>query len=310
MDGVEEDVERRGLIVEQIRRACEQWGFFQVKNHGMPFSLMTQTQQVFREFFELPYEERNKIRAEAEEDALPDEGYGDRFGGKGRKSANWSDRLRLYTFPVSGRRYELWPTHPPSFRETVEDYCEETDKLVRLISELISEGLGLETSFLNDYFAGKSQQVLQVNYYPPCPQPDVTIGLRKHSDNNLITLLLQDAIVGLQVKKDEEWITVKPVEGWFVVNVGDQIEILSNGRYRSVEHRAFASSKSRISIATFSAPSDETVVGPIPELLTAKERPRFQPITFSEFKKSFYFAGWAKASSGKEHLGHLLVDQD
>lgn len=107
----------------------------------------------------------------------------------------------------------------------MEDYCDETDNLVCLISELISESLGLEISFLNDYFAGKSQQVLQVNYYPPCPQPDVTMGLTKHSDNNLITLLLQDTTLGLQVKKDEKWITVKPVESWFVVNVGDQIEV-------------------------------------------------------------------------------------
>nr|QCP71066.1 leucoanthocyanidin dioxygenase [Pohlia nutans] len=306
MAGVE-----HGVVVEQIRRACEQWGFFQVKNHGVDLQLMSRTQQVFREFFELPYEDRNKIRAVAEHDALPDEGYGDRFGVKESNSANWSDRLRLYTFPVSGRRYELWPQHPPSFRDTVEDYCEEADKLTSRISELISESLGLEPEFLNDYFAGRSQQVLQVNYYPPCPQPDVTMGLRKHSDNNSITLLLQDATVGLQVKKDDQWVTVKPVEGWFVVNVGDQIEILSNGRYRSVEHRAFVSAKPRMSIATFSAPADDTVVGPIPELLRrAEERPRFRAIKFSKFKKSFYYAGWAKAPSGKDHLGHLLIDQD
>jgi isopenicillin N synthase-like dioxygenase len=112
-----------------------------------------------------------------------------------------------------------------AYRETLEEYCEEQDKLMSRISELISEGLGLRTSYLNDYFTGKYQQQMQVNYYPPCPQPDVTMGLRKHSDNNLLTLILQDSTAGLQVKKDGQWITVKPTEGWFVVNVGDQIEV-------------------------------------------------------------------------------------
>lgn len=307
MDGV--DGERRGLVVQQIRSVCEEWGFFQVKNHGVPSSLMKRMQGEIREFFELPYEEKNKIRARTDGSTLPDEGYSDRVGLK-EGSANWSDRLRLYTLPAPSRRYELWPKHPPSFRETLEEYCEEQDKLMSRISELISEGLGLRTSYLNDYFAGKYQQQMQVNYYPPCPQPDVTMGLRKHSDNNLLTLILQDSTAGLQVKKDGQWITVKPTEGWFVVNVGDQIEILSNGRYRSAEHRAFVSSKPRISIATFSMPSNETVVSPIVELLGGKERPKYRAISFSDFKESFYYAGWAKATTGKGHLDHLLVSQD
>ncbi|KAG0553884.1 hypothetical protein KC19_12G046400 [Ceratodon purpureus] len=309
IDMVGVEGERRDLVVQQIRSVCEEWGFFQVKNHGVSLPLMKRMQQEIREFFDLPYEEKNKIRARFDGHVLPDEGYSDRFGLK-EGSANWSDRLRLYTLPASSRRYELWPKHSPSFRETLEEYCEEQDKLMSRISELISEGLGLETSYLNDYFAGKYQQQLQVNYYPPCPQPDVTMGLRKHSDNNLLTLILQDSTPGLQVKKDGQWITVKPMEDWFVVNVGDQIEILSNGRYTSAEHRAFVSSKPRMSIATFSMPSNETVVGPILELLGTEEQPKYRAISFSEFKDSFYYTGWATAPTGKGHLKHLLISQD
>lgn len=77
-----------------------------------------------------------------------------------------------------------------------------------------------------------------------------------------------------------------------------------------MEHRAFVSSKPRISVATFSMPSNETVVSPIPELLGAGERPRYRAISFSEFKDSFYYAGWEKAPTGKGHLDHLLVGQD
>lgn len=113
MDGVEG--EYRALVVQQIRSVCEEWGFFQVKNHGVPLPLMKRMHQEIREFFDLSYEEKNMIRATAAGDALPDEGYSDRFGVKGG-SANWSDKLRLYTLPASARRYALWPKHPPSFR--------------------------------------------------------------------------------------------------------------------------------------------------------------------------------------------------
>lgn len=108
--------ERRGLVVQQIRSACKEWGFFQVKDHGVPLSLMKKMQQELRQFFDLSYEEKSKIRAKTVGDSLPDEGYSDRMSHKEGRSSNWSDKLRLYTLPVSGRRYELWPTHPPSFR--------------------------------------------------------------------------------------------------------------------------------------------------------------------------------------------------
>ena len=113
LDGVEGD--RQRLVVQQIRSACEEWGFFQVKNHGVPLSLMKRMQGEICDFFDLPYEEKNKIRARTEGDTIPDEGYSDRFGVT-EGTANWSDRLRLYTLPASSRRYELWPKHSPSFK--------------------------------------------------------------------------------------------------------------------------------------------------------------------------------------------------
>ena len=90
--------------------------------------------------------------------------------------------------------------------------------------ELISESLGLQPFYMKEYFSGG--QILQANYYPSCPQPNLAIGLVKHSDLGSVTLLLQDGNPGLQVLKDGEWITVKPMEDVFVVNLGDQIEVI------------------------------------------------------------------------------------
>ena len=113
---------------------------------------------------------------------------------------------------------------PTSCREVAERYSEEQKKLARRILELISESLGLQPFYMNEYLGGV--QNLQANYYPSCSQPDLAMGLVKHSDLGSATLLLQDKNPGLQVLKDGEWITVRPMEGVFVVNLGDQIEVI------------------------------------------------------------------------------------
>lgn len=111
-----------------------------------------------------------------------------------------------------------------SCRETEEEFIQEQSNLSNRILELISESLGLKPSFMEDYFE-EYKQVFVVNFYPPCPQPDLAMGIHKHSDFGLLTLLLQDTTPGLQVFKDGEWITVKPVDDAIVVNVGDQVQV-------------------------------------------------------------------------------------
>ncbi|XP_026440618.1 probable 2-oxoglutarate/Fe(II)-dependent dioxygenase [Papaver somniferum] len=97
---------------------------------------------------------------------------------------------------------------------------------------------------------------MRMNYYPPCPQPELAIGLTPHSDFGGLTILLQiNKVEGLQINKEERWISVKPLPNAFVVNVGDVLEIMTNGIYRSVDHRAVVNStKKRLSIATFHDP--------------------------------------------------------
>ncbi|XVF23934.1 hypothetical protein REPUB_Repub13aG0082800 [Reevesia pubescens] len=80
---------------------------------------------------------------------------------------------------------------------------------------------------------GELEQGLRINYYPPCSRPDLVLGISPHSDACSLTLLLQDdEITGLQIKQKEEWIPVKPIPNCLVVNIGDAIEIMSNGMYK------------------------------------------------------------------------------
>jgi isopenicillin N synthase-like dioxygenase len=94
----------------------------------------------------------------------------------------------------------------------------------------ISEALGLDSDYLNRVF-GNHDQLMGINYYPPCPNPDLTIGIAGHSDSGAITILMQGDVSGLQVLKNGRWVAVEPIPNAFVVNLGDQVQVGSSKKY-------------------------------------------------------------------------------
>lgn len=105
------------------------------------------------------------------------------------------------------------------------NYVKEVRELGFRVEEAISESLGLEKSSIREVL-GEQGQHMAVNFYPPCPEPELTYGLPAHTDPNALTILLQDAQVsGLQVLKDGKWLAVKPHPDAFVINLGDQLQV-------------------------------------------------------------------------------------
>ncbi|OAY74284.1 1-aminocyclopropane-1-carboxylate oxidase 1 [Ananas comosus] len=148
-------------------------------------------------------------------------------------------------------------------------------------------GLGLEEGRLGAAFGGEEVGVcMRVNFYSKCPQPELTLGLSSHSDPGGITVLLvDDRVKGLQVRKDGAWVTVQPIADAFIVNVGDQIQVLSNAVYRSVEHRVLVSATDeRLSMAFFYNPRSDLPLAPVPELVTPDRPALYQPMTFDEYR--------------------------
>lgn len=126
--------------------------------------------------------------------------------------------LRKWSFNYSSYVYVR-------YRETVSNYCQEVRELGFRVEEIISESLGLYKGCFKQVM-GEQGQHMAVNYYPPCPQPELTYGLPGHTDPNALTILLQDLNVsGLQVLKDGKWLAVKPHPHAFVINIGDQIQV-------------------------------------------------------------------------------------
>nr|CAB3495397.1 unnamed protein product [Digitaria exilis] len=153
----------------------------------------------------------------------------------------------------------------------------------------ISESLGLEASYMKDTL-GDQEQHMAVNFYPRCPEPELTYGLPAHTDPNALTILLMDQdVAGLQVLHGGKWVAVNPKPGALIVNIGDQLQALSNGQYRSVWHRAVVNSdRERLSVASFLCPCNDVELGPARKLVTEETPAVYRSYTYDEYYKKFW----------------------
>ncbi|KAF8370085.1 hypothetical protein HHK36_031881 [Tetracentron sinense] len=262
---VEGDEDQWRTEMVKLASSCEEWGFFQVINHGIDRSLLETIEKIAMEFFMLPLEEKQKYPM------APGtvQGYGQAFVFSEDQKLDWCNMLALGVEPHFIRNPKLWPTKPAKFSEILEMYSKDIRKLCQNLLRFIALSLDLKQEAFNKMF-GVAVQAVRMNYYPPCSRPDLVLGLSPHSDGSALTVLQQGRgnSVGLQILKDKTWVPVQPVPDALVINIGDTLEVLTNGRYKSVEHRAVThKEKDRLSIVTFYAPSYEIELGPLPELV-------------------------------------------
>ncbi|KAH7514635.1 jasmonate-induced oxygenase 4 [Ziziphus jujuba] len=277
----EERVRERALSL--LSEACKEWGFFQIVNHGVSHELMKNVKAMWREFFGLPLE----VKQEYSNSPVTYEGYGSRLGVEKGAVLDWSDYFFLHFMPPALRNPDKWPSLPPSCRDLIMEYGNEVVRLCGKLMKFLSINLGLGEDYLQNAYGGDDiGACLRVNFYPKCPQPDLTLGLSSHSDPGGLTLLLpEENVAGLQVRRGDNWITVKPIPNAFIVNIGDQTQVLSNAIYKSVEHRVIVNSqKDRVSLAFFYNPKSDLLIQPAKELVT-KDRPALYPaMTFDEYR--------------------------
>ncbi|KAM0946861.1 putative flavanone 3-dioxygenase [Dioscorea sansibarensis] len=275
----------KSQIISQILHACQTFGFFQVVNHGVGLDLIEKMMVVSKEFFKLPMEEKMSLYSD---DPAKKMRLSTSFNVQKETVRNWRDYLRLHCYPLE-RYTPDWPSNPPLFRDVVSSYCREVRQLGLRLLGLISLSLGLEESYIEQVL-GEQEQHMAINYYPTCPEPELTYGLPAHTDPNALTILLQDPHVpGLQVLKEGQWVAVNPHPNAFVINLGDQLQALSNGRYRSVWHRAVVNSgMERMSVASFLAPCNSAVISPPKKLIEDGSPAVYRSFTYDEYYKKFW----------------------
>ncbi|KAL0874531.1 hypothetical protein Bca101_024236 [Brassica carinata] len=275
-------------VASEICHAAAKLGLFQIVNHGIPPAELKALIAAARGFFELPAEERRRYwrGSSVSETAW----LTTSFNPYKESVLEWRDFLKFEFLP---QRHGYDATWPPVCKEQVTDHFERMKPIANNILTILMNNL-------NSTIDETSEQTLMgtmrmnFNYYPECPEPSLAIGTGRHSDINTLTLLLQeDGVVSslyARVTEDgEKWIHVPPIPGAIVVNIGDVLQIMSNDRYRSVEHCVLVNkSCSRVSIPVFCGPVNDSVIESLPEVLENNEMARYRKVVYSDYLKVFF----------------------
>ncbi|KAI3740325.1 hypothetical protein L2E82_30753 [Cichorium intybus] len=288
--------------LNKLHIASKEWGFFQVINHGISESLLEDFKREVLSFFKLPIEEKQKLWQNEESQ----EGFGQLFVVSDEQKLDWCDLFYIFTLPHSLRKSQLFQKLPPILREKLEAYSMEIKILAMAILGEMGKALGIDNEEITELFEDGYQSV-RMNHYPPCQEPELAMGLYPHSDAGGLTILYQlNETEGLQVRKNGNWVSVKPLPNALVVNIGDTMEIVSNGVYKSIEHRASVQSNmERLSVATFYVPNMAKEVGPAPSLVAQHNVANYRRVPLVEYYKGFF----ARKLEGKSNLEFMKLEE-
>jgi isopenicillin N synthase-like dioxygenase len=264
----------RRAEAEAIRRACRDSGFFYISGHGVPDTLIARLEEQSQAFFALPPEEKLAIRMARGGRAW--RGYfpigGELTSGKpdqkeglylGAELGEDHPKVAART-PLHGRN--LFPDAIPGFRETVLEYIDALTRVGHALMEGVALSLGLAESYFEARYTHDPLVLFRIFRYPPraAAADDETWGVGEHTDYGLLTILLQDAVGGLQVKSPRGWIDAPPLAGTFICNIGDMLDRMTSGFYRSTPHRVRnPSGGARFSWPFFFDPGFDAKVQPI-----------------------------------------------
>ncbi|RAL44101.1 hypothetical protein DM860_015022 [Cuscuta australis] len=291
-------------IVSQIGNACRVWGFFQVVNHGVSEGKRREMEKVARSFFRQSVEEKREVRRDEENV----HGYHD-----GEHTVNVRDWKEVFEFALESpyllprsqnpdaaheisEVYNLWPKHPPQMRKVSEEYGKEMEKLGFKLMALIARSLGLPADTFEPFYKTQTSTVM-LTHYPQCPFPHLALGVGPHSDSGALTILYQDDVGGLEVKRksDGEWVRVKPIPDAYIINLGAVIQVWANDVYESVEHRVVVNStRERFSIPFFFNPAHDTMVKPLDGLTDGRNPARYTPYNWGMFDASRKLSNFRK----------------
>lgn len=237
----------RDAVAAQIGAACRAHGFFYVTGHGVDAALVQRLEDLSHRFFALPEDTKMQWRMALGGRAW--RGYFPLGGELTSGRPDWKEGLYLGTeLPATHPRVQAkTPVHGPNlfpdvpdFRETILDYMAAVTQLGHRLMEGIALSLGLPAAYFSERYTADPLILFRLFNYPTQPVPeglDVQWGVGEHTDYGLLTVLHQDHIGGLAVHTPGGWVDAPPVPGSFVCNIGDMLDRMTGGLYKSTPHR-------------------------------------------------------------------------
>nr|GMD74974.1 anthocyanidin synthase [Ipomoea batatas] len=246
-----EDLEVREKCREELRKAAVDWGVMHLVNHGIPEELTGRVKAAGEGFFGQPIEEKEKY---ANDQATGNvQGYGSKLANNASGQLEWEDYFFHCVFPEDKTDLSIWPKTPSDYIDATREYAKQLRALTTT--------------------------------------PELALGVEAHTDVSALTFILHNMVPGLQLFYEGKWVTAKCVPNSIIMHVGDTVEILSNGKYKSILHRGVVNSeKVRVSWAVFCEPPKEKIIlQPLPETVSEADPPRFPPRTFAQHIKHKLF---------------------
>ncbi|CAI9118914.1 OLC1v1020543C1 [Oldenlandia corymbosa var. corymbosa] len=295
---------QRDEVSKLIVKACEDFGFFKLINHGVPMDVISSLEEASFDFFAKPSSEKER----ASLCSNPPYGYG-------CKNIGLNGDVGEVEYLILDAKPAAITTYPINLRDAVSSYVEAVRELACEILDLMAEGLGAQqTSVFSSFIrAVNSDSLLRLNHYPPLRDRDTSpstgnaaaatasatsgadgvcnrIGFGEHTDPQILTILKSNGVGGLQISvQDGVWVPVSPHPTAFFVNVGDVLQAMTNGKFLSVRHRAMVNwQESRMSMAYFASPSLDSRISPLAHLVTPNSPRLYRSFTWAEYKKATY----------------------
>lgn len=274
-------------VADEIGRACRDWGLFYVVGHGVETSLIEHLDALSRKFFSQDLSTKMRVRMQLGGRAWrgyfpigqeltsgkPDQKEGLYFGSE---LPDTHTKVIAGT-PLHGRNLFPDVSDTRSYRDTVLDYLDALTNVGHRLMAAMAMSLGLERNYFARRYTADPFILFRVFHYPALPAPstrassDELWSVGEHTDYGFLTILLQDDAGGLQVKSGGQWIDAPPVPGSFVCNIGDMLERITGGRYRSTPHRVRnTSNRGRLSFPFFFDPNFDAEIRPIEHNRTHK----------------------------------------
>jgi isopenicillin N synthase-like dioxygenase len=288
------DEDRLRAIGAAFDAACCEFGFCYIVNHGVPASLVRDAFAMNAAFHALPLAEKQKVAINAAHRGYMAMASSVIVTSSIEKATrpNLSESFMVMHEAAPGMEPgpldgpNQWPERPAGFQAVIKTYDAALAQLAQQMTRMIAVTLGLDARALDQHFQHPTT-FLRLLHYPPSP-PDADAkqyGSAPHTDYGFITILAQDRQGGLQVRsRAHAWIDATPVEGSFVVNIGDMGARWTNARWHSTPHRVInRSGGDRYSIPYFYDPHVSTMIGCLPRCCSADNPPRFAPVRYGDY---------------------------